>query len=328
VTSVSETDLSGHREIPPGAAETFMHDALVYDSDEGLLATLAPFLREGVEAGDAVSVVLPPDKWEIVRPALGPAASSVHFGDSRSFYGNPARTIAQAEQVRESMLEGRSGRLRQVGEIPFDGTEREQRDWLRYEAVINHALAHAPQWSICSYDARVVPDWVVDGMARTHPHVHHDGRRTRSHRFEDPTRVARDFCPPPPVQTGSATFEAIVGFGGISGARRLLTQTLTARGTDQDRAMELAVGLNEVVTNAIEHGGETAHVRCWHRSSQLYCEIVDDGPGVDDPLIGFRPPPPEQPGGRGLWLARQTFDDVHLEQDPDGGFRVVLAAEL
>jgi anti-sigma regulatory factor (Ser/Thr protein kinase) len=38
------------------------------------------------------------------------------------------------------------------------------------------------------------------------------------------------------------------------------------------------------------------------------CQVSDDGDGLDDPLISYRPPLPDAIGGRGLWIAHQLCD--------------------
>ena len=42
------------------------------------------------------------------------------------------------------------------------------------------------------------------------------------------------------------------------------------------------------------------------------CEIGDRGPGLDDPLAGYVPPTPGQPGGEGLWISRRLVSRVEL----------------
>jgi hypothetical protein len=49
----------------------------------------------------------------------------------------------------------------------------------------------------------------------------------------------------------------------------------------------------------------------------VVCEVHDGG-RLADPLPGLRAPHPAQLRGRGLWIARQLCDVLHLWSDPDG----------
>src|SRR3982751_6769802 len=126
----------------------FVHEALVYSSDEELLARVVPFIGEGLRAGDPALVVLPPEKIALVQAALGPDASKVEFLDATSFYGRPATTVAA---YRKGVDERGGERLRVVGEVQFGVTVAEQAAWTRYESILNACFAHDAVWIICPY---------------------------------------------------------------------------------------------------------------------------------------------------------------------------------
>ena len=71
----------------------FEHEALFYRGDDGFLAGLLPFVREGLERDEAVVVAEPRPRLEQLRDALGDGASSVHFLDMAEIGQNPARII-------------------------------------------------------------------------------------------------------------------------------------------------------------------------------------------------------------------------------------------
>jgi anti-sigma regulatory factor (Ser/Thr protein kinase) len=53
------------------------------------------------------------------------------------------------------------------------------------------------------------------------------------------------------------------------------------------------------------------------------CEIVDAGPGFDDPTAGYLAPRPRS--GSGLWIARQLTWQIEFFPTPDGfTARIVL----
>ena len=64
------------------------------------------------------------------------------------------------------------------------------------------------------------------------------------------------------------------------------------------------------------------HIRLWTELDTLTCQVVDSGPGLLDPLTGYRRP--DMSGSRGLWLARQFVDDLLIGNAPGGGCSVLL----
>lgn len=322
-------DIAGEGDGDDAPPARFEHDAVIYGSTGELTAAVAPFVRDAVRVGEAVSVITTEANIGAVADAVGHAARRVSFVDSGDFYETPARTIASAHELREELFASGVSRVRFLGEVPFGSSVEERTDWLRYEAILNSVFAAVPQWCVCLYDQRRLPDWLIEGAYRTHPHLlSRGGHRARNPRFEDPASVIRELTPPPPRAHGEPALEMQVGIEGLGAARRAVADMARSASATEERAMELAMGLNEIMTNAIEHGSEQARVRCWQEAREVVCEVVDEGPGCDDPFVGYRPPDSRQEGGRGLWLARQTFDRVELEPTVDAGLRACLAAEL
>ncbi len=301
---------------------TLVHEALVYRSDDGLLSATLPHLRAGLAADDAVIAVLDDRKAALVQDRLGADADAVQFLDPATVYRRPAATIAEYSRVFDE-LDGRPARV--LAEIAAGDTADAWADWVRYEAITNEAFRSRPCHVICSYDDRVVPGMVVDAVARTHPLLRAGATTRISNEFEDPRTVLAHLTPAFPVPTAPPDLALRVD-GTPQKARQAFLAAAEAAGVDPDDAGELAVALNEVVTNAILHGGGDARLRLWWLGGAgLVAAVTDSGPGIDDPLVGFLPPHPAALGGRGMWMARQLFDRVELDDGPDG-FTVWLAA--
>ncbi|MDQ2707840.1 MAG: ATP-binding protein [Actinomycetota bacterium] len=69
--------------------------------------------------------------------------------------------------------------------------------------------------------------------------------------------------------------------------------------------------------NAIEHGSGTGLLQLWLRSELLICEVHDAGV-LGEPLPGLRSPRPADARGRGMWIARQLCDLLHVWTDHTG----------
>jgi anti-sigma regulatory factor (Ser/Thr protein kinase) len=76
------------------------------------------------------------------------------------------------------------------------------------------------------------------------------------------------------------------------------------------------VAVNELLTNAVRHGGGTGLVRLWAVDDVVVCEVSDRGDGLEPPAP--KRPLPDQPGGWGLWLVRELTDTCEIKSGPDG----------
>jgi anti-sigma regulatory factor (Ser/Thr protein kinase) len=105
----------------------------------------------------------------------------------------------------------------------------------------------------------------------------------------------------------------------LSAVRETVARAALAAGCDRDRVDDLVLAVNEVATNAVEHGSGDARLDVWTgpSSRELVCEVHDAG-WLADPLPGLRAPHPSDPRGRGLWIARQLCDLLHVWTDGQG----------
>jgi anti-sigma regulatory factor (Ser/Thr protein kinase) len=91
-----------------------------------------------------------------------------------------------------------------------------------------------------------------------------------------------------------------------------------AFGLTRPRLGDFVLAVNEIVANALLHGGGSGRLRLWHDGDDLVCEIADSGPGFDHDRVGGPRPGPLAPGGRGLWLARTMVDALTISHRSTG----------
>ena len=112
--------------------------------------------------------------------------------------------------------------------------------------------------------------------------------------------------------------EPFDGTGFASLRRRVyaLAHAFGVRGTHAD---DFVTAVNEVMTNAVRHGGGGGELRLWGEDV-LVCEISDRGRGF--PAAAYldrRERPAATPtGGMGLWIAQQISDSLTIESGPRG----------
>jgi anti-sigma regulatory factor (Ser/Thr protein kinase) len=289
----------------------FLHEALVYDSDEQLVERLGPFLRDGLEEGPTIAV-LTRRHWSLLREELGSDADGVAFTDCDDFYVRPVDAIAAYDATMSDLLASGATSARVTGELPLQSTQGDWSEWMAYEAIINRALADRPAHVLCVYGAETTPDDVLEDVWRTHPHVEANTSRRHSHshdhghdRWDVVAAQTAEPAAAPDLRTIAPTDDPLE-------FRELLAAELAAARTPQARVMDMLVAANEVFENARRHGGGVSRVRAGLVEGWFVCEIEDRGPGLHDPLAGYLPPRAEQSRGTGLWVARRLVRRLEL----------------
>jgi anti-sigma regulatory factor (Ser/Thr protein kinase) len=114
-----------------------------------------------------------------------------------------------------------------------------------------------------------------------------------------------------PTERGSSAVTA-------STLRALVTGYATEAAVTAPAVEQFAQAVNQVATNAIEHGGGSGVLRVWTDPQAMVCEVSDTGAGLRDPLAGHLPAGRSTARGRGLCLARQLCDLLEVPSDPAG----------
>ena len=275
----------------------YIHDALFYDSDDQLLTTALQ------------------------------ADPRVRFASSAETYSRPPQAIWALRQLVEAEVAAGAGRVRVVGETEFGDSSAQWAQWMRYEAVINHALAPYPVWGVCLYDTRRLPRQVLASAELTHPNLRTSTSRAPNPRFVDPVEFVRRLpdVEPDPLEATRPTLE-IEDVTDLRGLREQLHAALGRSSLASEAKSEFMFAVSEVATNAVRHGRPPTRVRTWATRNRVLCAVTDRGHGIQDPLAGYVPAPQRSiPGGLGLWLARRFCDRVDLRRTGED-FTVRLAS--
>lgn len=110
-------------------------------------------------------------------------------------------------------------------------------------------------------------------------------------------------------QPGSRT----IGFtaGELWMVRRFVRWRAYDAGLEGSGLADAVLAVNELAANSIAHGGGSGTVSAWREDGAIVFEVVDYGRFARPPPRGRRPSP-KQASGRGLWLADQLCDAVHI----------------
>ncbi|WP_436760145.1 anti-sigma factor RsbA family regulatory protein [Streptosporangium sp. V21-05] len=298
----------------------FAHTAVAYGSDSDFLRLVQPLIAGALREGRRILVVAGERGLDLIGDAFGTDTRLIDRRLADRWYAHPTRTLAAYHDYirqRERPLV--------LGEPVWSGwTERQSREWIRYESVLNAAFAGIPVSLWCLYDETLA----LDHVPRTHPAELSDAGLRRSDRYVSPERFALpgDGLPlpgPPPsaVVTGFTLEE-------LGRLRALVTDHAHRVGMRRDLVASLVLSVSEVAANSVEHGAGHGRATIWAAGGEIVCEIADSGGGdLDVPLPGYLPPEPGSPRGYGLWISRQLCDLVQV-RGVDGELRVRLHMAL
>jgi anti-sigma regulatory factor (Ser/Thr protein kinase) len=226
----------------------------------------------------------------------------------------PVTTIANFDATLRQRFRSGASTVRAIGEVQFGPTPAEWRTWTAYEGMVNRALAEHPAWIVCPYDARVLPDAVLDAAWDAHPHVITDDRRASS-RYHEPEELVASLTP---AAVALPQLRDLAPPADPAALREQLAAALAMAHVPDSGAMNMLVAANEIALNAWRHAGGATAMRAGLVDGRFVVEITDRGSGLDDPLAGYVPPRQDREDGTGLWIARQLVSRMELLSSPRG----------
>jgi serine/threonine-protein kinase RsbW len=118
-----------------------------------------------------------------------------------------------------------------------------------------------------------------------------------------------------PTDLISASFDATQ----ITVLRHDVTDCAASAGLFGQPLEDFVLAVNELVTNAVRHGGGQGFLRLWRADDQLVCEVADQGAGIAvGGANGRVRPAVHVEGGWGMWLARELTKTMHVTSGPEG----------
>jgi anti-sigma regulatory factor (Ser/Thr protein kinase) len=129
-----------------------------------------------------------------------------------------------------------------------------------------------------------------------------------------------------PIETSLLIAEAF-DQAQVTELRHSVTSCAHASGLSGQRLDDFVLAVNELITNAVRHGGGRGWLRLWQRAGELVCEVADHGRGISAQRLHDRSrPAPDTAGGWGLWLARELSDAMEVATGEAGTTVRITAA--
>ncbi len=298
-----------------GGGGPFVHEAVFYRSVGEFLAETVPFVRAALAAGEPVLAAVPPASGAWLREALGVDADRVRFVDMTEAGRNPGRIIPRVLHAFAAEHPGRRPSI--IGE-PIWPTRSavEYPPCVQHESLINLVFAERPVSILCPYDAARLSPQVVSDAARTHPVVVGGGCRAASADYGPPGEVVALFnqpLPAPPAHAAALRFDG----SELASVRAAVTGQALRAGLPAEDAGGLVLAVNEVATNAVQHGGGGGTLWLWCEDGKIAVQVHDGG-HLSDPLAGRLPPSPDSRGGYGLVVVNNLCDLVRVHTRATG----------
>ncbi|MEU3453142.1 ATP-binding protein [Micromonospora sp. NPDC006766] len=105
----------------------------------------------------------------------------------------------------------------------------------------------------------------------------------------------------------------------VTELRHSVTSCARAAGLHGQRLDDFVLAVNELITNAVRHGGGRGWLRLWRQAGELVCEVADHGHGISARRLSDRSrPTPDTAGGWGLWLARELSNSMVVDTGETG----------
>jgi anti-sigma regulatory factor (Ser/Thr protein kinase) len=293
------------------------HAAGFHAGPEDLLAQVLPIVSGALGRGEAVALAVRAGTERALREALGSAAGVLTLSPPAGPDGASGQTLAacRARELRE--LVGEAGPVTAVVEHDnaFDGVDGSF--WTELDAAVNIALADLPVRLTCFFPELPLHLEITRGARANHRHLLVGGelRHNPDHRCPRDVLGARQA--PAPVLLGPPDLQMRFSAWQLHEVRATVEAALLAAGYGTCRAEDVVLAVNEVATNAVEHGTIEARLLLWMTDRGLACEVHDAG-RLGDPLPGLRAPHPAEARGRGVWIARQLSDTLHVWADGEG----------
>jgi anti-sigma regulatory factor (Ser/Thr protein kinase) len=300
---------------PTGGADPFRHLAVSYRDTDGLVETLGPMLDAALRRGDVVLAAVDELVRAVIEQRLGDRVSGIVFGEPAQPYTWSGQTTAarRAATLREMTADGRAAL------VLSDSSAVGAPDvWNVVDASSNLALRGLPVTLVCLCDALRGTGDAERFLYWNHPELFQGATASPNPRYRTPDQVLTAMPAPPAPALGPPDHEmAFASASALRDVRRSTRARGEEAGLGEDAIEGLVLAVGELASNCVEHGPGHGTLSWWSAPDRLVAQIDDPG-RMTTTTPGLRCPETRSVRGRGVWLARQLTDVLHLWTGLDG----------
>ena len=227
---------------------------------------------------------------------------------------NPARVIPAIQAAADA---GAPRSLYFVGEHAWpDRPQEELGEALWHDALLNHAFSSPPVQIFCAYNVSALAAPVIAEAERAHPWLWDDAGHRPSPSYSRDTRPTPS-CEAPLQLSPPDAFSMRFELRDLACVRAVVRECAERAALTLEQCGNVVLGVDELATNSIRHGGGMGTLRVWNECGRVICEVHDAG-RITDSLVGRIRPASDAYGGRGLWLVNQLCDLVQIRTGASG----------
>jgi hypothetical protein len=307
---------------PVRARQSYRHEAFLWRSRADFVAGIVPFVRDGIDGGEAVIAGLIPEHAGWLSSELGSQAHQVQFVDILELGRNPARLIPALQDFL-SAWSGYGRPARAIGEAMWAGRPAEEMlECELHEALLNVAVdPDLPFWLVCAYDEEQLDAEIIAEAGRSHPALATATSYQGSPSYRGYAHAQELFNAPLPAISGSPAETTVTARMNLEALAEYSSLQAAAADLWSDRILRLTDAVRRLAVDGLSRGAERVRVQFWDQPQALICDVSDETL-VDDLLFGRRHPLRAEP--HSLWFANQTCDLVQARSSERGGTTVRL----
>jgi anti-sigma regulatory factor (Ser/Thr protein kinase) len=296
----------------------FTHRAAYYTSSDHLIDVAVPMIERALNRDTPVAVIASAPTERRLRGVLGDSAGLIHLPPPDSLLCGSGQGVISLRAQELSELTNWAGPVEVLVEHHPHRPGLHPSAWVEADAATNVALAALPVTITCLYPTALETETVSAAVRWNHTEViGADGTPRENPEVRTPTEVLSMHPVLPPPRLGPPDRELTFTPWQLIDLRTAVGEATGYTRMSQPHAKDFVLAVNEVASNAVEHGYGVGLLQIWRQGDQLICEVHDSGT-LRDPLPGLRPPHPNSPRGRGMWIARQHCDLLHVWTDARG----------
>jgi anti-sigma regulatory factor (Ser/Thr protein kinase) len=295
-----------------------VHAAVLYASDEQLRDLLLPYLDEGLRRRENILAVVSKEARGVLRDALGDAADRVQWDCAGVSYHRLGQmfegfTGYLAQQYRAGV------RTRLIGEFDADSDPDRVSQYLRYESMANEIYAPYGYPVVCLWDQRRYPPEVLAHVRAVHPQLLDTSGPIPNAEYCLPIDyLTRDQSSPAAAPVDLDLVVHLASADDLGKLRRQLRSWGASCGMGDEDTDDIVIAVDEIATNALEHGQPPACVRGWTTPDAWFVQVDDQGRDCIPATTGYRRPRTDARRGRGIWIARHLADILTTHTGPTG----------
>lgn len=287
-----------------------VHHGLLHPPSADVADILTPLISQRLARHELVLAALPPTIAAPLHHRL-PTTVGLHITDVGQLYRHPGRVLGHyLGWIADTSPDG-TATIIAAPQLDTDNSPRAAL-WMHVDALITQALVDCDLTVICAYPNDPATATVI---RHAHPSLL-NGAATPNPDHLPPDQFLTHHPLPPPSEQGQPHDTHILDHPAqLTELRKHIGRHAARAGLPTSRCEDFALAVNEVASNAVEHGVPPATVCLWTTSASVICQISDNG-HFTQPLAGLLPPHTSQKRAQGLWIAQQLCDECYRWPHP------------